>query len=85
MLAGGSNVVVADEGFPGVVAQVQTRGVSADGGRMVVEAGEPWDELVAATVEEGFAGFECLSGIPGSTGATPIQNVGAYGQEVSST
>ncbi len=85
VLAGGSNVVVADEGFPGVVAQVQTRGVTRDSGRLVVEAGEPWDELVATTVEEGLAGFECLSGIPGSTGATPIQNVGAYGQEVSST
>ena len=80
VLAGGSNVVVADDGFPGVVARVRTRGVSGDGGHMVVEAGEPWDELVATTVEEGFAGFECLSGIPGSTGATPIQNVAPTGR-----
>src|ERR671933_327126 len=55
------------------------------GAVLEVQAGEPWDDLVAATVEEGLAGFECLSGIPGSVGATPIQNVGAYGQEVSET
>lgn len=90
VLAGGSNVVVADEGFPGLVAHVETRGVAeeeaAEGRvRLVAEAGEPWDDLVAATVQRGLAGFECLSGIPGSTGATPIQNVGAYGQEVSAT
>ncbi len=85
VLAGGSNVVVADEGFPGLVARVETRGIERDGERLTVEAGEPWDDLVALTVSEGLAGFECLSGIPGSTGATPIQNVGAYGQEVSAT
>ena len=85
VLAGGSNVVVADEGFPGLVARVETRGIERDGERLTVEAGEPWDDLVALTVGEGLAGFECLSGIPGSTGATPIQNVGAYGQEVSAT
>jgi UDP-N-acetylmuramate dehydrogenase len=85
VLAGGSNVVVADEGFPGLVARVETRGIERAADRLIVEAGEPWDDLVALTVSEGLAGFECLSGIPGSTGATPIQNVGAYGQEVSAT
>jgi UDP-N-acetylmuramate dehydrogenase len=85
VLAGGSNVVVADGGFPGTVVRVLTRGVRRDGERLEVQAGEPWDELVARCVEAGLQGFECLSGIPGSTGATPIQNVGAYGQEVSET
>jgi UDP-N-acetylmuramate dehydrogenase len=86
VLAGGSNVVVADEGFPGVVVQVLSRGIErhADG-RLTVQAGEPWDPLVERCVRDGLAGVECLSGIPGSTGATPIQNVGAYGQEVSET
>ncbi len=90
VLAGGSNVVVADEGVPGTVVRVATRGVeraAAAGGatRLVVAAGESWDDLVALTVAEGLQGFECLSGIPGSVGATPIQNVGAYGQEVAET
>jgi UDP-N-acetylmuramate dehydrogenase len=85
VLAGGSNVVVADGGFPGTVVRVLTRGVERDGERLEVQAGEPWDELVARCVGDGLQGFECLSGIPGSTGATPIQNVGAYGQEVSET
>ena len=85
VLAGGSNVVVADGGFPGTVVRVLTRGVRRDGERLEVQAGEPWDELVAMTVAQGLQGFECLSGIPGSTGATPIQNVGAYGQEVAET
>ena len=85
VLAGGSNVVIADEGFPGTVVRVLTRGVERDGPRLTVQAGEPWDELVADCVARGLQGFECLSGIPGSTGATPIQNVGAYGQEVSET
>jgi UDP-N-acetylmuramate dehydrogenase len=91
VLAGGSNVVVADEGFPGVVVHVLTRGVertaAGDGTttRLTVQAGEPWDPFVASCVEDGLAGVECLSGIPGSTGATPIQNVGAYGQEVAET
>jgi len=83
VLAGGSNVVVADEGFPGTVVHVLTRGVERDDASLTVQAGEPWDEFVAARVGEGMAGIECLSGIPGSTGATPIQNVGAYGEEVS--
>jgi UDP-N-acetylmuramate dehydrogenase len=85
VLAGGSNVVIADEGFPGTVVHVLTRGVERDGAALTVQAGEPWDGVVAACVAAGLAGFECLSGIPGSTGATPIQNVGAYGQEVSET
>jgi UDP-N-acetylmuramate dehydrogenase len=85
VLAGGSNVVVADEGFPGVVVHVATRGVARDGETLRVQAGEPWDPLVASTVAAGLQGFECLSGIPGSAGATPIQNVGAYGQDVSET
>jgi UDP-N-acetylmuramate dehydrogenase len=85
LLAGGSNLVVADEGFPGTVVQVATRGIERDGDALHVAAGEPWDALVAHTVGEGLAGIEALSGIPGSVGATPIQNVGAYGQEVSDT
>jgi UDP-N-acetylmuramate dehydrogenase len=94
VLAGGSNVVVADDGFPGTVVEVATTGVSADhegddptcGGVIVtVAAGEPWDEFVATAVERHWVGLEALSGIPGSVGATPIQNVGAYGQEVSQT
>ena len=85
VLAGGSNVVVADDGFPGTVVHVATEGVRADGDVIEVAAGEPWDPFVARTVAEGRAGMECLSGIPGSVGATPIQNVGAYGQEVAET
>ena len=90
VLAGGSNVVVADAGFPGLVVRVLTEGMQAEelGGdrvRLTVQAGEPWDPVVARSVREGLAGLECLSGIPGSTGATPIQNVGAYGQEVATT
>ena len=85
VLAGGSNVVIADSGFPGTVVRVLTRGVRRDGPRLEVQAGEPWDALVASCVEAGLQGFESLSGIPGSTGATPIQNVGAYGQEVAET
>ena len=87
VLAGGSNVVVADEGFDGTVVRVATRGVEqlerSDGRVWLdVQAGENWDALVAMCVEHGLAGVEALSGIPGSVGATPIQNVGAYGQEV---
>ncbi|MDI9580481.1 MAG: UDP-N-acetylmuramate dehydrogenase [Thermobispora sp.] len=89
VLGGGSNLVVADEGFAGLVVRVRSRGVavSAEGERVVVtaEAGEDWDALVARCVAEGLAGIECLSGIPGLAGATPIQNVGAYGQEVAQT
>ena len=85
LLAGGSNVVIADAGVRGTVVHVATRGIERDGDRLVVQAGEPWDGLVAHAVDAGLAGIECLSGIPGSTGATPIQNVGAYGQEVAET
>ena len=85
VMAGGSNVVVADEGVPGTVVRIATRGIERDGLRLTVAAGEDWDALVARCVGEGLQGFECLSGIPGSVGATPIQNVGAYGQEVSET
>ena len=87
LLGGGSNVVIADEGVPGVALLVRSSGHTVeplpDGGALVtVEAGEDWDALVAATVGAGLGGLECLSGIPGSTGATPVQNVGAYGVEI---
>jgi UDP-N-acetylmuramate dehydrogenase len=91
VLGGGSNVLVADEGFDGTVVHVATRGLrllQGDwcGGLLVqVAAGEPWDDVVAHAVQQGWAGIEALSGIPGSTGATPLQNVGAYGQEVAQT
>jgi len=92
VLAGGSNLVVADDGFDGTVVQVATRGIDVQAVpgddelvHVTVAAGEPWDDVVARCVAEGLAGIECLSGIPGSTGATPIQNVGAYGQEVAET
>jgi UDP-N-acetylmuramate dehydrogenase len=85
VLAGGSNLVLPDAGWPGVVVQVQTAGVAGEDGVLEVQAGESWDDLVAATIADGLAGFECLSGIPGSVGATPIQNVGAYGQEVAAS
>ncbi|MDJ0376764.1 UDP-N-acetylmuramate dehydrogenase [Cryobacterium sp. PH31-L1] len=110
LLGGGSNTVVADEGFDGIVIQVVTRGIEvlaaapesseadaadaavseagagADVGsrvRLRVQAGEPWDDLVAYAVDHGWAGIEALSGIPGSCGAAPVQNIGAYGQELS--
>jgi UDP-N-acetylmuramate dehydrogenase len=85
IMAGGSNVVIADDGVPGTVVLIGTRGVERDGTRLTVAAGEDWDALVQRCVGEGLQGFECLSGIPGTVGATPIQNVGAYGQEVSET
>jgi UDP-N-acetylmuramate dehydrogenase len=97
VVGGGSNLVVADAGFPGTVVHVATRGVgtatpstpstAAETGRVLVraQAGEEWEPFVARCVDEGLAGVECLSGIPGRLGATPIQNVGAYGQDVSQT
>lgn len=88
VLGGGSNVVISDDGIAGEVLHVVTRGISArphDDGtvRLLIEAGEPWDDVVAYAVENGLAGVEALSGIPGSAGAAPIQNIGAYGQELS--
>jgi UDP-N-acetylmuramate dehydrogenase len=87
VLGGGSNLVVADEGFDGTVVQVATAGLrrGPGPGLVTVAAGEDWDAVVAGTVAAGLAGLECLSGIPGRAGATPIQNVGAYGQEVADT
>jgi UDP-N-acetylmuramate dehydrogenase len=89
LVAGGSNLVVADAGFAGTVVHVATRGIHADtsGERtlLTVAAGEPWDAVVAHCVAHGLVGVEALSGIPGSAGATPIQNVGAYGQDVAET
>ncbi|HXJ83873.1 MAG TPA: UDP-N-acetylmuramate dehydrogenase [Candidatus Methylomirabilis sp.] len=89
VLGGGSNVIVADDGVDGLVLHAALRGVTTRVVGSVVDltaaAGEPWDELVRMTVERGWAGLECLSGIPGLVGATPIQNVGAYGQDVSET
>lgn len=90
VLGGGSNLVVSDDGFPGTVVHIGTRGterIAAEGGtvHVRVQAGEDWDPFVARCVADGLAGVECLSGIPGRVGATPIQNVGAYGQDVSET
>jgi UDP-N-acetylmuramate dehydrogenase len=90
LVAGGSNLVVADDGFDGTVVRVETAGVSVEedlcGGAMVtVAAGEPWEPFVELAVSRGWVGVEALSGIPGSVGATPVQNVGAYGQEVAET
>jgi UDP-N-acetylmuramate dehydrogenase len=86
VLGGGSNVVFADEGFDGTVVRVATRGIVFEDAHVVdVAAGEPWDDLVAWAVTSRRAGIECMSGIPGLVGATPIQNVGAYGQEVKDT
>jgi UDP-N-acetylmuramate dehydrogenase len=89
VLGGGSNLVIADAGFPGLVLEVAVRGhernEQPDRVTLSVGAGEPWDDFVRSAVEYGWAGVECLSGIPGRVGATPIQNVGAYGQDVSET
>ena len=89
VLGGGSNLVVADGGVEGLVIQIALRGITTREANGVAEltaaAGEPWDDVVRASVERGWAGLECLSGIPGLVGATPIQNVGAYGQVVSDT
>lgn len=85
VLGGGSNVVVSDAGFQGLVVHMGMRGVERDGDGFTVAAGEDWDGFVGQTVAEGYAGVECLSGIPGTCGAAPIQNIGAYGQEVAET
>jgi UDP-N-acetylmuramate dehydrogenase len=89
VLGGGSNLVVGDAGFAGLVLQLTAQGIDfrSQGDHVLVEvqAGQPWDDVVAAAVARDLAGIECLSGIPGTAGATPIQNVGAYGQEVADT
>src|SRR5690348_15191317 len=95
VLGGGSNLVVGEQGFEGRVVQIATRGILADdrsderGCRgavtVTLQAGEPWDDFVATAVASRWVGVEALSGIPGLAGATPIQNVGAYGQEVAAT
>jgi UDP-N-acetylmuramate dehydrogenase len=92
IMGGGSNLVIADEGFDGTVVRVGTRGITEapsgpDGPAATVRvaAGEDWDGVVRWAIARGLSGLECLSGIPGQAGATPIQNVGAYGQEVSAT
>ncbi|MEN0103036.1 MAG: UDP-N-acetylmuramate dehydrogenase [Curtobacterium sp.] len=87
VVGGGSNLLVADTGFDGTVVLVRTRGVeheaTADGVTVRVAAGEPWDAFVASTVDNGWTGLEALSGIPGTVGASPVQNIGAYGVELS--
>lgn len=91
LLSGGSNLVIADQGFSGTVVRIATKGVRVDsadrcgGVEVSVAAGEVWDDVVARAVIEGWSGIEALSGIPGLAGATPVQNVGAYGQEVAQT
>ena len=89
VMGGGSNLVFPDAGFPGMVVRVASRGFAfgegAGGVTLTAAAGEPWDGLVAESVRRGCAGIECLSGIPGTAGGTPIQNVGAYGQEIAET
>ena len=89
ILGGGSNVLVSDNGWPGLVLQIGVLGIDhtheRERIRLIVGAGEDWDSFVAFCVTRNLAGVECLSGIPGSVGATPVQNVGAYGHEVSQT
>lgn len=91
IVGGGSNLVISDDGYDGTVLRIATRGVDIAAGpdgtrsRVTVAAGHPWDDVVRATLEAGLSGLEALSGIPGSTGATPVQNVGAYGADVSRT
>ncbi|WP_182357940.1 UDP-N-acetylmuramate dehydrogenase [Tomitella gaofuii] len=82
ILGGGSNLVIADAGFDGAAVRVATAGIDIDGTLVRADAGALWDDVVARTVAAGLGGIECLSGIPGSAGATPVQNVGAYGAEV---
>ncbi len=86
ILGGGSNLLISDVGFRGLAIRLELRGIVGDpSGLFKVQAGEPWDDFVATTVDAGFFGVECLSGIPGTVGAAPIQNIGAYGQEVCET
>jgi UDP-N-acetylmuramate dehydrogenase len=88
VLGGGTNLLVADNGWPGLVLKIAITGINHEGHhpvRFEAGAGEDWDEFVALTVKHDCAGLECLSGVPGSVGGTPVQNVGAYGQEVAQT
>ncbi|MGW4199230.1 UDP-N-acetylmuramate dehydrogenase [Streptomyces sp. NPDC005004] len=85
VIGGGSNLVIGDKGFDGTALRIATRGLELRGTTLELAAGEVWSDAVARTVEAGLAGIECMAGIPGSAGATPIQNVGAYGQEVATT
>ncbi|TWD79559.1 UDP-N-acetylmuramate dehydrogenase [Kribbella amoyensis] len=90
LLSGGSNVVIGDEGFRGTVIKVRTTGIRVDadacsGAMIHVQAGEDWDQLVQRAIAEEWVGLESMSGIPGLTGSTPVQNVGAYGHEVAET
>lgn len=89
ILGGGSNLVISDTGFQGLVLKISTKGIEEYAERgyvdLTAQAGENWDEFVAYCVKHGHHGFECLSGIPGTVGAAPVQNIGAYGQEVSQT
>ncbi len=85
ILGGGSNLLVSDEGFPGLVLRIALKGIEQEGAIFRVAAGEDWDSFVTHVVAQNYAGIECLAGIPGTVGGTPVQNVGAYGQEVSET
>lgn len=85
ILGGGSNLLVSDEGFTGLVLHIASKGIEQQGDVFRVAAGEEWDSFVSHAVSKTYAGIECLAGIPGTVGGTPVQNVGAYGQEVSET
>jgi UDP-N-acetylmuramate dehydrogenase len=85
ILGGGSNLLVSDEGFPGLVLHIALRGIEQAYQLFRVGAGENWDEFVTYAVAQNYGGVECLAGIPGTVGGTPVQNVGAYGQEVAET
>jgi UDP-N-acetylmuramate dehydrogenase len=88
VMGGGTNVLIADKGFDGTVIRISNNSVQAEvdacsGATLTIGAGEDWDSFVQTTINSGFAGLETLSGIPGTVGAAPIQNIGAYGHEVS--
>ena len=85
ILGGGSNVLISDDGFDGLVLQIALKGIESAENIVTAQAGEDWDNFVKICVDNDLQGIECLSGIPGFTGGTPVQNVGAYGQEVSET
>jgi UDP-N-acetylmuramate dehydrogenase len=85
VLGGGSNLLVSDDGFPGLVLRIANKGIERHEDSFRVAAGEDWDHFVSEAVARNYAGIECLAGIPGTVGGTPVQNVGAYGQEVAET